>query len=496
MYIPLLGFAYVLLFGWRVGYLLMDSLHWNAEGNAGVMHYIAWRIGEGAVPYRDIVESNFPGTYLLYMLCHTLFGNTDIGFRLFDLTFCALIGAAFMALTWASSRLYAVAGWLVFVYIHLCFGAKSMAERDFLMLPFILFSAYSLKRWLESHRRGWMLLLGVLDGYALWIKPYAVVFAALAAAAIWLEALPRRERLYAIISIGLGSLLPTLLILSWLSSLGALRPFLEMQTTFNMPVYSKYHATTWDGWHLAESILSMVYCMGLSYELYRTSLARSIRMVIGLGLIYGSFHYYLQHRAVWYYAYPSLAFICLYGALVGGAPGYGARFGKRGIGHCIVLCGLWLYFSPVQETAIRIDGKNDRHMIPAMLHIAGEDAQAALDAVPVAIKESYAARYPGKPIQPLGFTLWNVAWRQHWVAPSRYTYAYPVYMQFRSAEVDKVAGKIYEEVSRTVPLVILVEEDKVFYHIIDTVSPWREFMSAHYVLIKMTDYYRLYARNK
>ena len=32
------------------------------------MHYMAWRIGEGAVPYRDLFDMNFPGVYLLHLL--------------------------------------------------------------------------------------------------------------------------------------------------------------------------------------------------------------------------------------------------------------------------------------------------------------------------------------------------------------------------------------------------------------------------------------------
>ena len=53
------------------------------------MHYIAWRISEGAVPYRDLFDMNFPGVYLLHLAALKLFGAGDVGWRAFDLVWLA-----------------------------------------------------------------------------------------------------------------------------------------------------------------------------------------------------------------------------------------------------------------------------------------------------------------------------------------------------------------------------------------------------------------------
>ncbi len=50
--------------------------------DAPLMHHIAWRIGEGAVSYRDLFEMNSPRTYLRHGLLLTLVGPGDMGFRL------------------------------------------------------------------------------------------------------------------------------------------------------------------------------------------------------------------------------------------------------------------------------------------------------------------------------------------------------------------------------------------------------------------------------
>ena len=41
--------------------LLWLSRHWPLVHDAPIMHYLAWRISEGAVPYRDLFDMNFPG---------------------------------------------------------------------------------------------------------------------------------------------------------------------------------------------------------------------------------------------------------------------------------------------------------------------------------------------------------------------------------------------------------------------------------------------------
>src|SRR5512145_1868814 len=54
------GFAALVVWlGWR-------SRSWPLIHDAPIMHYIAWRIGEGAAPYRDLLDMNFPGVYLLH----------------------------------------------------------------------------------------------------------------------------------------------------------------------------------------------------------------------------------------------------------------------------------------------------------------------------------------------------------------------------------------------------------------------------------------------
>ena len=65
--------------------LIIQSVHWPLIHDAPIMHYIAWQILHGGVPYRDILDMNLPGVYLLHILVLKVFGPSDGGWRLFDL---------------------------------------------------------------------------------------------------------------------------------------------------------------------------------------------------------------------------------------------------------------------------------------------------------------------------------------------------------------------------------------------------------------------------
>ena len=73
--------------------LLWASRHWPLVHDAPLMHYVAWRILEGAVPYRDLFDMNFPGVYVVHMLGLRILGPGDAAFRAFDLGLLALTGA-------------------------------------------------------------------------------------------------------------------------------------------------------------------------------------------------------------------------------------------------------------------------------------------------------------------------------------------------------------------------------------------------------------------
>src|SRR6185503_7005295 len=73
-----------------LAYLAWASRGWPLIHDAPLMHYIAWLIGQGAVPYRDAFDMNLPGVYLLHLAVLRVGGADDLSWRLFDLGWLAL----------------------------------------------------------------------------------------------------------------------------------------------------------------------------------------------------------------------------------------------------------------------------------------------------------------------------------------------------------------------------------------------------------------------
>ena len=77
-------------FGLLVLWLTWKSLRWPLIHDGPIMHYVAWRILDGAVPYRDVFDMNFPGVYLVHLGVVRWLGTGDAAWRAVDLTVTAV----------------------------------------------------------------------------------------------------------------------------------------------------------------------------------------------------------------------------------------------------------------------------------------------------------------------------------------------------------------------------------------------------------------------
>ena len=174
--------AVLLAFNALAAALLIDrlavSLTWPLIRDAPLLHYVAWLMQHGAVPYRDVFDYQMPGSYLLHWSVLTALGPSDWAWRVFDLGWLAatavLVFAFCRRMTDAAS---AAAAALTMALYHLGAGSFNAGERDYLMCLPLLAGAYGVAR---AHERGaWaapLLWGGAALGAAVMIKPYAAVF--------------------------------------------------------------------------------------------------------------------------------------------------------------------------------------------------------------------------------------------------------------------------------------------------------------------------------
>ena len=146
-----------------LAYLVWGSRGWPLIHDAPLMHYIAWLIGQGAVPYRDAFDMNLPGVYLLHLAVlargrgrRSAPGGSSIWAGSPRRAACSSRTADRIGDGWA-----AVGAALLFALYHLSGGAWHAGQRDFLLCLFLLLGAWGVAR---GHRAG--CLRGALLGRA------------------------------------------------------------------------------------------------------------------------------------------------------------------------------------------------------------------------------------------------------------------------------------------------------------------------------------------
>lgn len=224
------------------------SLSWEIETDGSTLHYFAYLINEhDFVPYRDIFDPNMPGTYLFHMAVGTLFGYSDLAFRLVDVAWLT----ATLIVTWfvmkPAGRAVAFASCLLFGLIYLGSGPYMSLQRDFIaILPLATALLLTTRRRPKQSVHLHHFLLGVLFALAALIKPHMLIGLPVMLVYSCIHdtdgARSIKARLKPCLIGGLFALagvLATLIIpFLWLWRIGALESFLDILSSY-VPLYAQ-----------------------------------------------------------------------------------------------------------------------------------------------------------------------------------------------------------------------------------------------------------------
>jgi hypothetical protein len=342
--LPAVGALVVAALAVLVGALAWGSRDWPLIHDAPLMHYIAWRITEGAVPYRDLFDMNFPGVYLLHLAALKLGGAGDTGWRAFDLAWLAGTSLAAAALAAPWGRLAAAGAGLFFAAYHLASGAWQTGQRDFFLCPFLLLAALAVARWAERRGPASLAWGGLVLGAGITVKPHAALYAAMLLGLVAAVARAARRPLAAPLAIfAAGLVVPPLAVVAWLGVLGALPAWYEIVAGYLVPLYSRLgRPESWAfyRWHVWIPIaLGVVLSLGAALASRRVGPRHA---VVALGLGYGLAHYFGQGKGWEYHLYPLAAFAAV--ALFAEAPRLLAagRLPALALLACIVAAGAML----------------------------------------------------------------------------------------------------------------------------------------------------------
>ena len=300
-------------------WLAWRSLGWPLIHDAPIMHYVAWLITQGAVPYRDAFDMNMPGVYLIHRAVLSVGGPGDLAWRLFDLAW--LLGTCGLLFRYGcrlGDRSAAGVGALLFALYHLSGGAWRVGQRDFLLCLFVLGGALGTARSLEeSGALRPLVWAGLALGAGMTVKPLAGVYwLACAAAAAWGAWREKRSVLAnAGVVLGAGLVVPAL-VFGWLAWDGGLGAFVAVMNGYVVPLYSHFaRVEAWRAfsWYvygpLLWSLLALVGLLAIAQSAPEGAGARKALALLGIG--YGWLHFSIQAKGWEYHLYPLALFMCV-----------------------------------------------------------------------------------------------------------------------------------------------------------------------------------------
>ena len=479
---PLVGLLVVLGLAVLTGALAWRSRGWPLIHDAPLLHYIAWRISEGAVPYRDLFDMNFPGVYLLHLTAFELFGAGDAGWRVFDLAWLTGTSVAVAALAAPWGRLAAAGAGLFFAAYHLAAGAWEAGQRDFLLCVFLLLAALAVARWAEHPgERASLAWSGLTLGAGITVKPHAGLFAVALLVLVAIVARGSgRPPVASVTMFAAPVLAPSLAVVAWLAVVGALPAWYEIVVGYLVPLYSRLGQPdrwTFHRWHVWIPILAGVTLSIGSALVSRRFSARHAVVTVGLG--YGVAHYFGQGKGWEYHLYPLAAFAAV--ALFAETPRWleATRLVALPLLGCIVAAGTMLGLKGVEAADAPWIAAKERRVSAVVADLAGritpEDFVQVLDTTEAGI---------------------HALLRLHAVQPTRFIYDFHFYHDVHTRTIERLREEFLASFDARPPkFVVLFERGWPAggYERVDAFPGLRLRLSA-YRVDRRRDGYIVYAR--
>jgi hypothetical protein len=288
------------------------SLRWPLVHDAPLMHYVAWLVTVGAVPYRDVFDMNFPGVYLVHLLVVRVLGVGDLAWRLFDLAWLAATAALLAGFARPWGRSAAAGAGVLFVLYHLAGGAWQAGQRDFLLCPLLVAGALGVARWLESRRRSSLAWGGLALGASITIKPHALALVVALALTVALAAWRRGADVGAPALFVASVLAAPLAVSVWLVAAGALPAWRAIVLDYLIPLYARLGR---DGaWNVYRPQVWIPIVAGALLSMAGALAGRRFgarHAVATLGVLYGVAHFVGQRKGWEYHLYPLAVFATL-----------------------------------------------------------------------------------------------------------------------------------------------------------------------------------------
>ena len=465
---------------------LVKTAPWPQISDDVLMHYVVFLMHHGMEPYRQIVDPNMPGSYLIDASVFAVIGDPTFAWRMFDWLLMAAAAISIVACVgWRHWKAGVFAG-LVFALWHLADGVAQAGQRDFILSVCLLAGAAALLRFMRHSSPKQAVLWGLSVGLATGIKPQAFILLpgmVLVASAVRPRTDPRRLAvwgtggwLFAVSCVGL-----------WLIDHRAFMPFLK--TAHGLMAYHAgmaRHSLLFLFSHAVPPLLLLLLTIPMLYALRNGVLRRCEYAVSLAGIAFGVFSFCLQGKAYPYHRYPLLAFLMLIVAvaLANANQVEDATYDKYtrvASTLVVVYCALWLGPACAAK-ALRFDWRDQPSLVGLesdLVEIAGGRSKINGLQNEVQCMDTMAGCI-------------TVLDRMHLVQATGFLYDCYLFAPGKSSEKEMLQARFLDAVMRNPPRAFIVTDQWCFnlQRGYEKLSQWPEMnrlLKTHYTLLLQRD---------
>lgn len=301
---------------------MLAATRWPLVHDAALMDYIAFLIRGGFAPYRDIIDMNMPGAYMLRLALTGLFGGTAAGLLAWQIIETLIVIASCIYIVGPERRWVGLLAGCMSPLIHISLGSRDFGQRDWNVAVLLVVCCAFLIGYLRT-RRVLLIFAGVaLAAFAASIKPPAILFPALAVAYICSRpGCSQPAKRAPLLAWAAAGLLPAACAsVLFLARYHAFTAFFS--TTRSLDLY--YGSLAHPGFgklallSLATPERLLLLVVAACVPLYfKDRLWQSHELnIIGLGALCGILSYLVQDKGFGYQRLPAWVFLCLWIAFV------------------------------------------------------------------------------------------------------------------------------------------------------------------------------------
>lgn len=274
--------------------LRLRLLNVPLERDEGEYAYMAQLILDGIPPYAEAYNMKFPGIYFLYAATLALFGETasgiHVGLLLVNLVSIVLVFLLSRAVFDVWVGVTASGAFALMTLSHHLHGFWANAEH--FVLPLVLAGFLTLHVAQLKWHGSLFFVSGLLFGAAILVKQHALFFAGGAVLFLVIDLVsrssrPRQERIVRGIQFLVGLVVPFVLLIGYLVSVGVFDRFYFWTFTYARAYVSEFSFS--DGMH---------YLRGNLTPIIKTLLPLWILSAVGIASLFSTLHSHSQQRIV------------------------------------------------------------------------------------------------------------------------------------------------------------------------------------------------------